>query len=29
MDRQTFLGTVVFGYIKKDLENMRDILTSP
>ncbi|HCE31382.1 MAG: hypothetical protein UT54_C0067G0021 [Candidatus Daviesbacteria bacterium GW2011_GWB1_39_5] len=24
MDRQTFLGTVVFGYIKKDLENMRD-----
>lgn len=24
MDRQTFLDTVVFGYIKKDLENMRD-----
>lgn len=24
MDKQTFLNTVVFGYIKKDLENMRD-----
>lgn len=24
MDKQTFLDTVVFGYIKKDLENMRD-----
>lgn len=24
MDKQTFLDTVVFGYIKKDLENMRN-----
>src|SRR3989344_6630370 len=24
MDKQTFLDKVVFGYIKKDLENMRD-----
>jgi len=24
MNKQTFLDTVVFGYIKKDLENMRD-----
>jgi len=24
MDKQAFLDTVVFGYIKKDLENMRD-----